>query len=425
MGSLSFVDAISYTGYAIEGVGVLIIVIGSVAATVQFGRLWFRHGGQKRLYHGFRRQMGRAMLVGLEFLVAGDIIRTVVVSHTLVDISSLGLLVLIFIGFSAAQQLSLAAEGQLDMLTAFKLIGLNTIITLEILLPSALFFSVLAAIGRLYRDSEMNAFYAAGVSRARILEAVFKLALAIALITGFISVLGRPWAFRTSYALESQAEAQFDLKKMATGEFVNIEGSDYTFIAEGVDLENGLHRGVFLQKDHNEQGRSEIIVAETASLPMLNPGQAMQAVFYNGHNYLLDKRKKQDITLKFGEMTVNLPNEEAQERYRRKAETTLNLALSEEPKDIAEYQWRITTPLATILLALIAVPLARSAPRESRFRNFSLALVVYVALFSMTSVLRTWIEQGKLGAMPGLWTAYVIEALLLVFLVTQPRLWRR
>ena len=45
--------------------------------------------------------------------------------------------------------------------------------------------------------------------------------------------------------------------------------------------------------------------------------------------------------------------------------------------------------LATILLALIAVPLARSAPRESRFRNFSLALVVYVALFSMTSVLRT------------------------------------
>lgn len=95
MGSLSFVDAISYTGYAIEGVGVLIIVIGSVAATVQFGRLWFRHGGQKRLYHGFRRQMGRAMLVGLEFLVAGDIIRTVVVINSVADVASLGLIVLI------------------------------------------------------------------------------------------------------------------------------------------------------------------------------------------------------------------------------------------------------------------------------------------------------------------------------------------
>ena len=121
--------------------------------------------------------------------------------------TGLGLLVLIFIGFSAARQLSLAAEGQLDMLTAFKLIGLNTLITLEILLPSAFFFSVLSAIGRLYRDSEMSAFYAAGVSRARILEAVLKLALVVALITGFISIQGRPWAFRTSYALESQAAA--------------------------------------------------------------------------------------------------------------------------------------------------------------------------------------------------------------------------
>ena len=70
--------------------------------------------------------------------------------------TGLGLLVLVFIGFSAAKQLSAAAEGQLQMLTAFKLIGLNTLITLEILLPSAFFFSVLAAIGTIYRLSEMN-----------------------------------------------------------------------------------------------------------------------------------------------------------------------------------------------------------------------------------------------------------------------------
>ncbi len=128
--------------------------------------------------------------------------------------TGLGLLVLIFIGFSAARQLTLAASGQLDMLTALKLVSLNTLITLEILLPSAFFFSVLSAIGRLYRDSEMSALYAAGVSRARILQAVLKLALVIALTTGLMSTLGRPWAFRPSHASESQAAAQFDLKQM-------------------------------------------------------------------------------------------------------------------------------------------------------------------------------------------------------------------
>ncbi len=87
-----------------------------------------------------------------------------------------------------------------------------------------------------------------------------------------ISVLGRPWAFRTSYALESQAAAKFDLKKMATGEFVNMSGSDYIFIASDLDLEQGLHKGVFLQKKYEKAGRTEIIVAEAAELPVLNPG---------------------------------------------------------------------------------------------------------------------------------------------------------
>ena len=71
-------------------------------------------------------------------------------------ISGLSLLVLIFIGFSAAKQLSLAADGQLEVQVALKLVALSTFITLEILLPTALFFSVLAAIGRIHSEAEMN-----------------------------------------------------------------------------------------------------------------------------------------------------------------------------------------------------------------------------------------------------------------------------
>jgi len=337
----------------------------------------------------------------------------------------LGLLVLVFIGFSAAKQLSAAAAGQLEMETAFKLVGLNTLVTLEILMPSAFFFSVLAAIGRLYRDSEMNALYAAGVSRGRIVESVLKLALVIALLTGVISILGRPWAFRTSYELESRAAAKFDLKKMATGEFVNMSGSDYIFIADDLDLERGRHKGVFLQKNYEKARRSEIIVAEAAELPILNPGHAMQAEFFKGYNYLLDLRNTQDVTLRFDNLIVRLDNQEAQAQYRRKAETTFNLARSDQPRDIAEFQWRLTTPLATLLLALMAVPLARSAPRESRTRNVLIAVGIYIGLFSMTSVVRTGIEQGRIGELPGLWGAYALEAVLLVVLVRQPWMTRR
>jgi lipopolysaccharide export system permease protein len=211
---------------------------------------------------------------------------------------------------------------------------------------------------------------------------------------------------------------------MATGEFVTMEGSDYTFIASDIDIEQGLHKGVFLHKNHRNGAHTEIIVAEAASLPVLNPGHSLTAEFYNGYNYLLDNRKHRDVTLEFKRLTVHLANEEAQEQYRRKAETTGTLGRSTNPKDIAEYQWRITTPLATVLLALLAVPLGRSAPRESRFRNFFIALGIYIAVFSMSSVMRTWIEQSKLGAFPGLWGTYAVVAVLLLLLVNPPRLRR-
>ena len=122
---------------------------------------------------------------------------------------------------------------------------------------------------------------------------------------------------------------------------------------------------------------------------------------------------------------MRVDNQEAQEQYRRKAETTLNLSRSDQPKDIAEFQWRVTTPIATVLLALMAVPLARSAPRESRMRNVLIAVGIYIALFTMTSVVRTGIEQGRIGELPGLWGAYVFQAILLVVLVSQPWMKRR
>jgi len=334
----------------------------------------------------------------------------------------LGMLILVFIGYSAARQLSLAAEGQMGMSAAFALIGLNTLTVLEVLLPSALFFSILAAIARMHSDGEMLALYATGVRPTRILESVAKLALVIALITGFVSITGRPWAYRESYRIESEAAARFDLSKMASGQFVTLENVNFTtFIADGLDLDHGQHTGVFLQRNHQgERRHSQIIVAEAASLLELNPGQTVSGKFFNGYFYLLDNRKQQDVTLRFKELGINVPFGKAQENYRRKAVSTGDLAVSRHPKDIAEFQWRISTPVATLLLALTAVPLARSRPRESRFRIFIVAIALYVGVFSMVSVARTWVEQGTIGSVPGLWGVHLVLGLVLLALL-KPR----
>jgi len=152
----------------------------------------------------------------------------------------------------------------------------------------------------------------------------------------------------------------------------------------------------------------------------LNPGQVVSGKFFNGYYYLLDNRKQRDITLRFKELAISVPFNEAQVNYRRKAVSTGDLAVSRQPKDVAEFQWRMSTPVATLLLALMAVPLARSKPRESRFRIFIVAIALYVGVFSMAAVARTWVEQGTIGSVPGLWGVYLILGLVLLALL-KPR----
>jgi uncharacterized membrane protein len=91
---MQFTDIISIAGYTIEAVGVLVIVVGSCISSVVFIRT-FRNLPEGAAYKIYRRQLGRSIILGLEFLIAGDIIRTVVVADTLENVAILGLIILI------------------------------------------------------------------------------------------------------------------------------------------------------------------------------------------------------------------------------------------------------------------------------------------------------------------------------------------
>jgi uncharacterized membrane protein len=95
-------------GTLIDAVGVLSIVGGAVLATYRYAmRRGTRSGDPYRLY---RQDLGRAILLGLEFLIAGDIIRTVVIAPTLENVLILGLIVIIRTFLSMALQLEV--EGR-------------------------------------------------------------------------------------------------------------------------------------------------------------------------------------------------------------------------------------------------------------------------------------------------------------------------
>lgn len=91
----------------IEAVGIAIIVVGAAIATGRFLHDWLATRRFDAPYQDYRGNLGRAILLGLEFLVAADIVGTVVVEPSLENLGVLGLIVLIRTGLSFALEVEI------------------------------------------------------------------------------------------------------------------------------------------------------------------------------------------------------------------------------------------------------------------------------------------------------------------------------
>ena len=91
--AVSFFEVIETTGKSIDVIGVAVIAIGALISAASVVPLLRRRIGDP--YRAFRERLGRSILLGLEFLVAADIIRTVAVTPDARSVAVLGGIVLI------------------------------------------------------------------------------------------------------------------------------------------------------------------------------------------------------------------------------------------------------------------------------------------------------------------------------------------
>jgi uncharacterized membrane protein len=105
---VGFRDLTDALGLAVDGAGVAVIVAAITAAAVAFGRRLRGDAGFEEAYRELRQSIGRGILLGLELLVAGDIIRTVAVTPTFTSVGVLAMIVAIrtFLSFSLEVELT-------------------------------------------------------------------------------------------------------------------------------------------------------------------------------------------------------------------------------------------------------------------------------------------------------------------------------
>jgi len=333
----------------------------------------------------------------------------------------LTVLLLIFMGRYFALYLADASAGKITGGIVFEMMLLRTLTSLSVMLPFGLFIAVLLAFGRLYKDSEMTALTACGVSPGKVLLAVVSIALICSVLVTSLSFWGTPWAREKALQVRDQAKTGTAFESVAAGQFNKIGRTGQVFYVEGLSEDHTQLRNVFIQAK-TADGQMDIFSARSGYKSVDRKTGAHYLVLVDGYRY---QGLPGDVDFKIHQYEKNAVRLDAQEvvplsRTRRSMPTDA-LWSSSRIEDKAELQWRFAMPLATILLPILAVLLSRTSPRQGRFGKLFIAILVFVTYYNTLGVAVSWVQRDVLPPIVGLWWVHL--ALMILIITLAVRYW--
>ncbi len=333
-------------------------------------------------------------------------------------------LLMILLTNQFARVLGDVAKGKLMKGAAFEVIGLSAVQYLTILVPIGLFLSIMMALGRLYRDSEMPAMMACRVGPTGIYRPLLLLILPLSIGVAWLSLDVGPRALIAVDRIGAEARREADLGSIEPGRFT-VFGPDNSVVYGEAVTEDGTMEKVFMQR-RLPNGGVEVVVAERGEQADTDDPDTRMLVLHDGRRYEGIPGTSQFRVVEFAEHGIpyRLPSLEPPDPEPR-AMPLIDLLARGDLVSLAELQWRIGVPLSTLILGFLAVPLARSQPREGRYGRLAIGLLVFIIYFNMLSAARSWMEQGITSPALGLWWVHGAVVLFTLFLLGLQNNWHR
>lgn len=311
-------------------------------------------------------------------------------------------LLLILLTNQFARVLGDVAKGNLPKDAAFDVIGLSAVQYLTILVPIGLFLATMLALGRLYRDSELPAMMACRVGPSGIYRPLTWLMLPLVIGVAWLSIEGGPWAMTMVDRIGAEARREADLASIEPGRFT-VFGPDRAVVYGHSVSPEGQMEKVFMQRQADD-GSIEVVISEIGEMVESDDPNVRLLVLRDGRRYEGVPGTTEFRVIEFAEhgLPYRLPSLATPEP-RPRVMAFFDLMRSDEPEHIAEFQWRLSIPLATIILALIAVPLSKSEPRAGRYGRLAIGLLVFIIYLNMMSAAKAWVEQSTISPALGIW----------------------
>ncbi len=333
--------------------------------------------------------------------------------------ATVSVLVLVVFGNLFVRLLASATEGQIPAETILPLLVLGGIESLILLLPLSLLLAVMLTMGRLYRDSEISAMRACGIGELRLYRPVLMVAVPIAGLLMVLSLYVSPWTAQLAVGIARALESEAQLTGITPGRFIEVEDENLMFFVDGINAERNLIERVIIHSI--ERGRTVIETAATASLSLEKGGDRIIRL-RDGYRYDGRPGRGDFRILSFATHAVRIPIKRPPltDASDRDTLPTATLWRSSRPDYVAELQWRLSVPISAMLLALLAVPLSYTTPRQGRFGKLALGVAIYILYANLGLLTVSWVERTIVPAWLGIgWVHLALLALIGALLIHQ------
>src|SRR5262245_40228705 len=274
-------------------------------------------------------------------------------------LTGFALLVLLVSAFNAGVLLRDAAYSHVPLDHVLTMIGLRDLIAADVLLPTSLYIGVLTTLNQWHRNREAFALYGSGVRPNRAARPVWLIAIIVSILVAGLSWYARPWAFAETYRLDAMA-GELSSAAMQPDRFYTFGGS-VVLSADAIDRTKDAMHGVFIETTAPDQIR--VIRAESGKLHGTQGDRRQFIELEHGTTYLLSESSRADRVTTFESLAYYAPGQAAVDvENKRRAMPTAALVDTTDPKERAEFQWRMCLPLIALLMTFIAVEISRAMP---------------------------------------------------------------
>jgi lipopolysaccharide export system permease protein len=281
-----------------------------------------------------------------------------------------------------------------------------------VLIPLSLLMGILLAFGRLYHDSEMSAIMSAGIGPMKWYRPLMMIAVPVTLLLFVLLMYVKPVITHQRALITAEVKSRAEVDTLSVGQFNRANRGDTVLFLESKDDEDQKINNVFFQH-HRED--SHLDLAASTSHYYDDDGRQYM-MMHNGTHYVGKAGQADFRIIKYKDYGVFIDRRQMPVHLSEKSRSLSELWYSDDPVDKAELQWRFTIPLATIIVAVMALPLSHTSPRSGRYGKLAIALVIYLIYSNMLGVGKTWIVQEKVPVWVGTWWVHVI-AIIITFIL--------